>query len=431
MRFFLFFYFFIFSLYFFNSKSFASSCTVELKISGAIGASTLDIYQRAKEKTIKDSCSSLLLLINTPGGALQTTRLIVENILNSPFPVLCLVHPSGGHAGSAGAIILQACHVSGAMLATNIGAATPILSTGKETPEDLRKKLINDTRSWIEGIAKLRGRNIKFSQEIVTKAKSVSASEAKKIGAIDILAKTKEDFLKQSQNRKVQIKNKEKKVKVKTGTLISYSLDLRYKVISLLTDPQTAYLIFMGSLGLLYFEITHPGAIIPGVLGGIGLIISLMSFHKLDVKWGGLLLLFLGLSFMLAEAFIPSFGFLGVGGALSFVLGSLFLFDPYSGHKIPLSVIFVVTIALGLFMSLIAYLAFSTRKLKKSGNYDVLLGKEALVVKVNENNNKKAMGEINGELWKVRSKIGLKVNDEVIVTGFRGLVLKVKKKEAL
>ena len=326
-----------------KTKSFvSSSCTLELEITGTIGVATLDVYQRAKKRVLKKGCSSLLLLVNTPGGALQTTRMIIEEILNSPFPVLCLVYPSGGHAGSAGAIILQACHVSGAVRATNIGAATPILSTGKDTPKDLRKKIFNDTQSWIEGITKLRKRNEKFSKEIVTEAKAVSASEAFKIGAIDFLVTEKGEFLKNAHGKEVILQDNQKE-KVITGDLQVFPLDLRYQLISLLTDPQTAYLIFMGSLGLIYFEITHPGVIVPGVLGGMGLIFSLVSFHKLNVQWGGLALILLGLILMLAEAFVPSFGFLGLGGLMSFVLGSVFLFDPQSGYFVPLPFLIVVS----------------------------------------------------------------------------------------
>lgn len=412
------------------TSTLSSSCTLELEINGTIGLATLDAYQRARKQVLKKACSSLLLLINTPGGALQTTRLIIEDILNSPFPVLCLVHPSGGHAGSAGAIILQACHVSGALPATNIGAATPILSTGKETPKDLRKKMINDTQSWIEGITQLRKRNQKFSKEIVTQAKAVSATEAAKIGAIDFLVQNKREFLEKAQNRSVILQNNQK-AKVLTGDVISFPLDARYKVISLLADPETAYLIFMGSLGLIYFEITHPGTIIPGVLGGIGLIISLMSFHKLNVQWGGLALICLGMILMLAEAFAPSFGFLGLGGIASFVLGSLFLFDPQSGYSLSYPFLVGASIFFGLITFLIAYMAYSTRKIKRSGAFDVLIGKTALIVKVNKNNNKRGLAEVHGETWSVESETPLQIHDEMTVLGFEGLKIKVAKKADL
>ena len=240
----------------------SNTCTLQMEVTGAIGAATLDDLQRAQKKAERENCGALLLLINTPGGSLHTTRLIVDEIFNSPRPILCLVHPAGAHAGSAGAIILQACHVAGAMEATNIGAATPIAATGEKIPEDLRNKLLNDTISWLEGITKLRDRNLEFSREIVSKAKAVDAKEALKLGAIEFVAKSSDEFLQFCQNRKVKL-SVSKEVEVQVGPIVKYETDLRSQLLSLITDPQIAYIMFMGSLGLIYFELTHPGTFAP------------------------------------------------------------------------------------------------------------------------------------------------------------------------
>ena len=179
-----------------NKKTtYKPTCTIELKIEGAIGAATLDILERAIYRVKKQNCSALLLLINTPGGQLLTTRKIVDRILNTDFPVLCLIHPAGAHAGSAGAIIMQACHVNGGIETTNIGAATPIMGSGQKISDDLRKKLINDTTSWLDSLTQLRKRSKKFGREIITEAKAVSATEAQKEKAIDFVGKTKLEFL--------------------------------------------------------------------------------------------------------------------------------------------------------------------------------------------------------------------------------------------
>ncbi|MCB0386256.1 MAG: ATP-dependent Clp protease proteolytic subunit, partial [Bdellovibrionales bacterium] len=243
-----------------------SPCTLQMEVTGAIGPGTLDLFQRGIAKAQDRKCTSLLVLINTPGGSLQSTRLIVEEILSSPIPVMCLVHPSGGHAGSAGAIILQACHISGAVEATNIGAATPIASTGQEIPDDLRKKLLNDTRSWVEGLTKLRKRSEKFGQDIILEAKAVSAREALKLGAIDFVGRQKQEFLEFAHGRLTQIKDQQSETRVAVGPLEVWEPDLRHRLVSFLTDPQTAYMMFMGSLALLYYEITHPGLLVPGVI---------------------------------------------------------------------------------------------------------------------------------------------------------------------
>ncbi|MCB0350633.1 MAG: nodulation protein NfeD, partial [Bdellovibrionales bacterium] len=357
----------------------AQSCIVEATIDGAIGPASLDFLERTSNQAKISKCGAILLLINTPGGSLQTTRLMVEHILNSPVPIMCLIYPSGAHAGSAGAIIMQACHVSGAMEATNIGAATPISSSGEKMPDDLRKKLINDTRSWVEGLAKLRGRSAEFAKEIVEDAKALSAAEALKAKAIDVVVKTKEEFLSFADKKEVAL-SENQKTTIVIGETIVMVQDLRYRIMDVLMNPQVAYLMFMGSLGLLYFELTHPGMIAPGVIGGVGLIISLISLHMLDVTWGAVLLILAGIGFMIAEAFVAGFGVLGIGGVISFFIGSLFLFDPaQTGLVLPLSTILPTTLLVGLLMIGVAYLAFSSRKRRPRGGYDDLIGEIATV----------------------------------------------------
>jgi membrane-bound serine protease (ClpP class) len=404
------------------------TCYIEANVNGAIGPASLDFIQRAQRRVTQNKCGSVLLLINTPGGSLQTTRLIVEEIVNSKIPFLCLVYPSGGHAGSAGAIILQSCHIAGAMETTNIGAATPVSGGGEQIPEDLRKKLLNDTRSWVEGLARLRGRSEQFARDIVEHAKAVSADEALKLKAIDVVAKSKEDFIQFSQNKTVKLDgNTETKLEI--GAAVPFAQDLRYKVMDLLMNPQVAYLIFMGSLGLLYFELTHPGMIAPGVIGGVGLILSLVSLHMLDVTWGAVLLILVGIAFMIAEAFVAGFGILGVGGIVAFFVGSLFLFDPeQSGYVLPLSTVLPTTIVLGAVMIGIAYLAFSTRKAQKHGGFDDLEGHVGLVSQVDPEKSTHGFIEIEGELWKVESAEPLTMGVQVVVLKHHGLTLEVKKK---
>lgn len=400
-----------------------ASCMIEAEISGAIGPASLDFLQRAQKRVEKNKCSSLLLLINTPGGNLQTTRLMVENILASPVPVLCMVHPAGAHAGSAGAILLLACHLSGAIDTTNIGAATPISGDGKELPEDLRKKMINDTTAWVQSLAKLRGRNEEYAKQIVTDAKSVTAKEAVQLKAIEFSGTSVADFIKYAEGKKVKL-NENTETTIKSGEKIVFKQDVRFKFMDLFMNPQLAYLIFMGSLGLLYYELTHPGAIAPGVIGGIGLIISLMSLHMMEAYWGGVALIFLGIAFMVAEAFVAGFGILGIGGIFAFFAGSMFLFDPETtGYQLPLSLILPTTILLGLLMIGVAYLAFSTRKLRKQGAADDFVGEVAKVTEVQPGDGKCGYAEVAGEYWKCVSEQPLKVGDQVYVKGNKGLTL--------
>lgn len=403
-----------------------AACTIAVTINEAISASTTDYLERAEKRASEKKCDSIYVRMNTPGGSLQSTRLIVERILASPVPYLCLITPSGGHAGSAGAIILQACHVNGGVTATNIGAATPILGTGENTPEDLRKKLINDTVSWMEGVTKLRGRSLKFSKEIITEARALSSEEAHKEKALDILAGNEADFLKQAQGRTVLIGEK-KELVVSVGDLQEFTPDLRYKVLSFVADPEFAYILFMGSLALLYVEITHPGLIAPGVIGGIGLVLSLIAFHKLNVEWGGLALILLGILFLILEIFIPSFGALGIGGLIAVFVGSLFLFDAQTtGYALPISLILSVVAVVGAFFLGISYLAIKTYRHKSRDTDTDLASSEGVVVSI-EANGHRGQIQIMGETWRFVSEDSLTESDRVHVTDRQGLTLNVKK----
>ena len=403
---------------------------MELKIDGVIGAVTLDILDQAIYSVQKNNCSSLLLLINTPGGQLISTRKIVNRILNTTFPVLCLIHPAGGRAGSAGAIIMQACHINGAIKATNIGAATPI-TLHQKTPDDLKNKLINDTTAWLDSLTSLRGRNQKFGREIVTKAESLSATEAHKINAIDFTGNTKQDFLEFAHALHTTVKDGKTHI-VQVGPLIPLPLGIRYHLISLLTEPEFIYMLFAGSLLLLYYEITHTGLGAPGILGIMGLIIAFTGMHKLSVSWAGLLLLLLSLILFLAEAFVAGFGIFGSAGAISFLLGSFLIFDPSKtgGVDIPLMTILSVSLIFSTLMGLIAWLAWSTLKLKKTASInDEFLNAPPAKVLSTEEGGLSGMIFINGENWRFQSKIPVKKGDSVKVLCYKGLVLSVRPAE--
>ncbi len=403
------------------SADISEHCAVRAEVKGAIGIASYDLLQGAVEKANREACDTVLLTINTPGGSLQTTRKMVETILNSGKIFMCLVSPAGGHAGSAGAIILQACHVAGAIETTNIGAATPVSGGGKEMGKDLRNKMINDTRSWVEGLAKLRSRDVQFAKDIIELAKSVTATEAKRLGAIDYVVTSEKEFVIEANGKKVKVG--EKILTVSPGLVIDYNPGLKNKVLQLVGDPELSYMMFMGSIGLLYFELTHPGTILPGVIGGVGLVVSLISFHKLDVQWGGLLLILLGLLFMIGEAFVPSFGALGLGGVIAFFLGSFFLFDPeVSGSRLPLMTILPTVLALGLATFGLAYLAVKSLGLKKSNEFHEIVGKMGKVVNV-EVGGKEGQLEVYGEIWSFESESVVSIDDEVKIKKHKGLKL--------
>ena len=404
-----------------------TACTVQVEVRDVIGPATVDLIKRVEGFAEKNGCRSILLEINTPGGSLENTREIVQLILNSTRPYLCVVAPSGGHAGSAGAIILQACHVNGALRGTNLGAATPV-SMGQDLPQDIRQKILNDTRSWLEGLTKLRGRSEKFGQDIVLEAKAVTAEEALKLKAIDFVGDTSQAFVNFANKRKVKMaENKE--AEISTGPLKNFPLDARYKVVSTLTDPEFAYTLMLGSLALLYFEATHPGAVVPGVAGAVGLVISMVALNKLNVEWGGVLLILLGIGMMIAEIYLPTFGMVGVGGLISMILGSLFLFDPVKtgGYRLPLTLIVPVVVIFAIIFLIVTVLVYRIKNVRKKGGYDELLGEITRVVSVDESSPHRGWIELKGESWKFEASQPVRINDSVRVNGFKGLVLKVSR----
>jgi membrane-bound serine protease (ClpP class) len=213
---------------------------------------------------------------------------------------------------------------------------------------------------------------------------------------------------------------------VQTGPLKSFKLDTRFRLLELVADPQFAYMLFMGSLALIYFEFTHPGTIAPGVIGGIGLIVSLIAMDKLNVEWAGLVLILLGIAMLVAEMFLPTMGLLGIGGIVAFVMGSIFLFDPAKtgGYTLPLSLILPVAIFAGVMMLGLGFLASKAWRVKKRGGFEELIGQTA---RVSRSAGVNGYVEIMGEQWKYLSDTELFENDAVKITGHDGLVLRVHK----
>ena len=406
------------------------ACTLQISVNTAITPVTLDMVKKALILAKKENCSSVFMGIDTPGGTLSATRLIVQEILNSPLPFLCLVSPKGAQATSAGAIILQACHVSGALRGTNLGASTPVMmgkEMGKES--DMRKKVVNDTVSFVKSLSSLRKRNEKFAEEIVTQAKSVTAQEAFQLKAIDFTGDTASDFLVFSNGRTVEMKEGKTK-NVVTGSLKAFPMGIRYSVLNFFADPQILYLLFLGSIMLIYFEFTHPGTLVPGVVGGIGLIISLVGLNAFSVVWGAVALIFAGLVLFLAEMLIPSFGILGIGGAISFILGSVYLFDPIEmgGYKLPLSLILFVSLSVSLLMLGACYLAVKTFRMKRDITaMGTVLNQEGEVTKILDDFGKTGWIIIHGENWKFCSEKPLKVGDIVKVIKYKKMDLTVEK----
>lgn len=397
-----------------NATIQTQSCTVEIPIDGAISTASDDFLARGLARAEREKCNSILITLNTPGGSLQTTRIMVERIMASPVPVLCVVAPEGGHAGSAGALILLACHVSGALPATNIGAATPISGAGNTLTDDHRTKLIEDTKSWAVSLAKKRNRSVEFAEKIITEAKAYDVDAAFKLGAIDIRATSVADFFAQGSAKAQTVE----------GERILMERDLRELLLSIIADPEFSYLLFMAALAFLYFEVTHPGSIAPGVTGALLLLVSLIAFHKLDVVWGGVGLMLLGIAFLAAEAFVPSFGALGIGGIIALGAGSVLLYDPASGG-LSLSLWLALGVPVTLGLALLSVGIVLVRSRRSGGESLAEAGVVGCEVAIDHFENEQFSVTVRGEIWRVLSEQPLALGDRVRVLEVKGLSLVV------
>ena len=408
-----------------------ANCTLSLSLQGVVGPANYDYLKRGQDQAVEKRCSSIFLQINTPGGSLESARKIVETIMSSPLPYLCLVSPVGGHAGSAGAIIMQSCHVNGALEGTNLGAASPVGLAGTSISGDLRKKIFQDTSSWVESLAKYRGRNVQVARDIVLKAQALDAMSAQKQGFIDHVVPSSEDFLNLAKGSLVRV-HSDRKARVEVGELKFFVPDLRFHVMQVISNPQWAYLIFMGSLGLIYFEVTHPGMILPGVVGVMGVLISLMNFHFLNISWGGVALMFLGLVLILSEVFFWTFGALALGGLVSFFIGSSLLFseNPW-GLSLSQSFIILMSSLFFLFVGCLYVLVSQAQKYRiKNSEKKSWLGKTAQV-QTYDPKTQQGLALFQGELWKIESPQTLGKNTKVVIKEVQGLTLKVEKERCV
>jgi membrane-bound serine protease (ClpP class) len=431
----------------------ASAPVVVLNVDGAISPGTADYVVRGLKSAAEEHAELVVLKMDTPGGLDTAMRQIIKQIIASPVPVVTFVAPDGARAASAGTYILYASHIAAMAPATNLGAATPInigiggvegqpntpqekpqkKQKGQNTPggaqpaagSTLQHKQINDASAYIRSLAQMRGRNVEWAEQAVREAVSITAKEALKLKVIDVIAGDVPDLLRKIDGLKVNVSGMERTLNLKDATIITLEPDWRSRLLTVIADPSIAYLLMLAGIFGLFFEFSNPGFVLPGVVGAISLLLAMFAFQMLPVNYAGLGLIILGLGFMTAEVFIPSFGVVGIGGVVAFVIGSVMLIDTdMPGFGIPWIVIVPVALASALFIFFVAGMALKSWKRPVVSGREQLIGSHGEVLV--DFDGKDGWARVHGETWRIRSKLPLVRGQKIRVLNMDGLILDVE-----
>ena len=394
-------------------------------INGGINPAVNDYIRESIQRARAGNARALIIQLDTPGGLLSSTRSIVKEMLSAPLPVIVYVAPSGAGAGSAGVFITMAANIAAMAPGTNIGAAHPVAGGGQEIKGVMGEKIENFTASFSETIAQRRGRNTDFAIQAVRRSISITDTEALEKRVIDIIAYDVSDLLKQANGREVEIGGVKRTLDFDGVSILRIEMGLKQKVINILAHPNIAYLLMMAGILGLYMEFSNPGALFPGIAGGIALLLALASFQVLPVNYAGLLLIGLGMCLLVAEAFLPSFGLLGISGVVSLGLGSLLLFDVEgSDLSVDRGIVFAAVGTLSAFVLLVSFLVVKSQRRKATLGYAGLVGE---LGEVRERLDLTGKVFVHGEVWKAEGPERLDPGDRIEVVGHDGMILKVKR----
>lgn len=393
-------------------------------VEGAIGAVTNDRVEMAIEEAEDAGAELLVIKLNTPGGFTRPTWAICQDILNSSVPVCVYVAPSGARAGSAGVYITYASHFAAMAPTTNIGAAHPVGGGGQDVDSVMNEKITNDAVAQIRAAAERRGRNADWAEDAVRQSVSITDKEALELNVIDIIAKDLSDLLDQIHGREIEMPWGMKTMSLKNPDIEKLEISFVHKILKVVTDPDIAFILFsIGSLGIL-IELYNPGAILPGVVGAISLILAFYAFQTLPINYAGLALILLAIALFIAEVKIASHGILGIGAAVSFFFGGLMLIDTVDPNlRISLSVLITVVVLVSLTAFGMIWLVIKAHRNRPTMGEAGMVGKNGTM----RTNN---MVYIDGALWKVSSDEDLAAGDKVEVVGMDKLILNVKKVES-
>ncbi len=398
---------------------------VAIKYEGIINPVAAEFMDKNIQRANKENDEALIIRLDTPGGLDTSMRAIIKSMLASDVPVVVYVSPSGARAASAGVFITMAAQVAAMAPETNIGAAHPV-SMGQKMSRTMTEKVTNDAVAFIKSLAEKRGRNAEWAEAAVRNSVSITDTEALNLHVIDLIANNTGDLVKEMDGRKVETASGPRVLDTKGAKIVTREMGLRLKILSVISDPNVAYILMLLGFYGLFFEFVSPGAIFPGVIGAISLILAFYSFQTLPVNYAGLLLIILAIILFVLEIKITSHGVLTLGGIISMLIGSLMLFD-MGGPFIRLSLSFVIPAVLITAL----FFAFTIRLALKAYRRKPLTGKEGL--KGEEGTASSDIGPeggmvlVHGEIWSAFSDEKIPKQEKIIVESMQGLKLKVRK----
>jgi membrane-bound serine protease (ClpP class) len=396
-----------------------------LRIEESINPGTAAFLERGARQAVEEEAVLLVVELDTPGGLVTSMRTMIKTIMNAPIPVVVFVSPSGAQAASAGVFVVMAADIAAMAPGTNIGAAHPVVAGGKEMDETMNTKVVNDLVAFIKSIATRRGRNAEWAEEAVRKSVSITAEEALEIKVIDLIARDMDELLLKLEGWSVQTKAGKKKLKLKGVPVERVRENLRDRILKTISNPNIAYLLMLIGMAGLYFELSHPGTIFPGVIGGISLILAFYAFQTLSVNYAGVLLIILGAILFLLEIKVTSYGLLSIGGVICLTLGSIMLFNTGApGLRISWSVLIPAVLVISGFFMAVAFLAVQAHIARPRTGGQALIGEIAVA---KESLAPEGKVFVHGELWNATSDEIVPVGAKVEVIGVENLWLKVRK----
>ncbi len=392
-----------------------------IELEGPINPGAAAFLTRGLEDAEKQGVELIIVRLDTPGGLVPSMRTMVKGIMNSSIPVVVYVAPKGAGAASAGVMITVSAHVAAMAPGTNIGAAHPVGAGGKDIDKDMSEKVVNDMASYGRGIAQDKGKNADWVEKAIRESVSITAEEAVEKKVVDLVAADIDELLKLLDGREIELQKGKVTLKTKDLVKTQYEPGFRDAVLRLISDPNIAYILMMIGLAGLYFELAHPGAIFPGVIGAISLILAFYSFQTLPVNYAGLLLIALAIIFFIAEIKVASYGILSLGGVVSLTLGSIMLFEDVG---VSLRLMAPTIVLIGGFFVIVSTLAFRAYRTKPQSGMEGLIGEVGVVEKPID---PEGLVFVHGEYWRAVSSEKLQPGEKVAVEEVTGLLLKVKK----